>query len=224
MTATEMPVGDVSLGDFLSDVTSQIPDDTAPEVSASDDTPGGEGPTEVPGPGEQPAETPGGEEGGVVDAANPYKMTEDGSGYVVPKSELASMTGMKDYASKVQEWFPTPADAEYAANEQSDWRQFRTDFELGEDQHIDQIVGFLMGNGAKLPDGRADLNTKMRFQNSFAKMAQKLPDVLKNFADPNRPNFGKEVYDNLANSFIENKIEQNYQKALHQQRTGPVLA
>jgi len=216
MTATEMPsAGEAQLetdvfselGSTLGDAYTEATNEAATAEAGAEEVPGGEAPTTPPAPGEAAPQTPGGE-GPTADA--PYQLSEDGNSYIVPKAEIATFNGMKEYATQVQNYFPTAQDAKFAADEQSDWRLLRSDFVAGGDQQIDQIIGYFMGNNAQ------DLNEKFQYQNSFARMAEKLPQALKALSDPNRPTFGKDVYSKIESSILNDRIEEAYQKAINE--------
>lgn len=131
--------------------------------------------------------------------AGQYKLAPDGSSYLVPKAELPALTGMKQYAEKVQERFPTTNDAELGYLESSDFRAIRSDFLSGDDANLDAVLGYWAGRDSKDPQEQA------QFRESFARMAARMPETLKNV--------NPDAYQKLGDSFVNSRIESAYARA-----------
>ncbi len=195
---------DGELGSILNDayesVTAEPEAPAEPVEAASEPAPGGEAPTspettETPVPA-----TPGGE------AGSEYKLTEDGASYLVPKTELPVLNGFKQYASEVQTIFPTVTDAKTAYQDSSDLRAMLNDYAFGTEPDangitgIDAFVKHLAGfEHAKDPAAQA------QYQQAFARMAERVPNILKDI--------NPEAYSGLVNNFVGNQIESAYDRA-----------
>jgi hypothetical protein len=139
-------------------------------------------------------------EGEVAEDPNaPYKLTEDGSAYQVPKQDFEIMQGMREYAEKTQNLFPTVQDAEIARREALDLRAIRTDWTNGEQPDIDAILGYLSGVD------ETDPTYQQQFRQSFAKMATRMPDYLR-AVDQN-------AYGSLESAVIQQKTNALYEHA-----------
>lgn len=210
MTATEMPVSapapdyptaapvssdvNAQLGDIFSDVlnSEEEPEQPAAETSP-EETPGGEAPTSPEAPATTEPSVPGGEGQNV----GGYKLTEDGLSYLVPKAELPQLNGFKEYASQVQELFPTYGDAQTAAAESADLRAIHADYAHGSDQDLDAWLSHFAGG-----DYASDPALQNQFQRSFAKMVSRAPDFLKQV--------NPEAYEGFVGGLVGGKIEAAY--------------
>lgn len=183
---------DAELGEIFQGAAETVLADESTE-SAAPETPPGEAPTPAPAPGTPAPEAPPGE------GAPSYQLTEDGANYLVPKAELATFTGVKQYADAVQNRFPTANDAELGFLEATDFRDMRNDFLSGDDSDIQKMLGFWSGANHNNPQ------TKAQFQQSFARMATSMPDVLQKV--------NPEAHGKFVDSVIGSQIEAAYQVA-----------
>ncbi len=138
-----------------------------------------------------------------VASTEPFPMSEDGKAYLVPKDQLADVTGMREYSTAVQEWFPTVADAQAALNSSTDFRSMQLDYESGDPGNIDRALRFWSGANAKDP------YTQQRFQESFATMAQRAPQLLQQI----NPQAFQQLSRSLASPFIERMYAEASQQA-----------
>lgn len=196
MTPTEVAApadsggGDVyaELGTILNEAAESIGTEEAPSEPARAAAP--EAPTaETPAPAQDaPAETATGDQ--------PYQLTEDGNGYIVPKAELATINGMKQYADQVQAHFPTAQDAEIAHKGFSDFKAIMTDYLHGD---VEGVLKFWAGDFATDPNYRAES------QQAFTRMAEKIPDVLKSI--------NPEAHGKFTENLIQSRVDAAYQRA-----------
>lgn len=179
MSTIAAPVADMaaSAGSFDADLSSTI--DSALDLTGGD-TPATEAQAEPQAPQDAPQQDPAPTEPEPlpvaaevpVDPNNPYQLTPDGTGYVVPKDELPQFQGYKEYAEAVQQRFPTPSDAEAAYAEASDFRAILNDYQYGQTKDVDAILEFFSGANAQDPM----LQQSMR--QGFERMAMRIPEVL----------------------------------------------
>ena len=186
------------LGETLGAVANEI--DSASTV----DTPGGEAGGDSSQPYSPVEDAPGGEsptntETGLVKAEGPFPVTEDGSSYIVPKTEFADYNGLREYANSVQSHFPTVQDAQFAYDEATDFRNIKYDFESGSPELIDNAIRYWTGAHAQDPYMR------QRFQQSFAVMAQRIPQFLQQI--------NPQAHQHLQRSMAQPLIEQAYMRA-----------
>lgn len=104
---------------------------------------------------------------------DPFPLSEDGKNYVVPKGEFSNYSGMKEYTGKVQARFPTVADAESAYFQSSDFRAMQQDFMYPDQGTMERVLNFWSGGDAQDP------GVRQQMQQSFAQMASRMPDVLR---------------------------------------------
>lgn len=180
------------LGEIFSSAAETVLANEPTEAAAAPETPGGEAPTSPEGPGTPAPGTPPGEAPG-------YQLTEDGANYLVPKAELATFTGVKQYADAVQNRFPTANDAELGYLESSDFRNMRNDYLSGDESNIEAVLGFWSGANHNNPQ------TKAQFQQSFERMATKVPDFLQKV--------NPEAHGKFVDSIISSQIDAAYQVA-----------
>lgn len=152
-----------------------------------------------------PAPTP-----AAAPAAEPYKLTEDGAAYMVPKAELPTLTAHKQYAESVQNRFPTVNDAELGYLESSDFRTMRSDYLNGEQGDIDAVLGYWAGQD------HTDPNLKAQFQQSFAKMAERLPQTLQKV--------NPQAYTKLSVGIIQAHVAALYGRAVQTGNADDLLA
>ncbi len=156
----------------------------------------GEASTELAVQDQETAEAPGdGEDAGGQPAATnePFPVSEDGKAYLVPKSQMSDITGMREYSTAVQEWFPTVSDAQSARDMSTDFRSMQLDYETGAPESIDRALNFWAGANAQDP------YTRQRFQESFATMAQRAPQMLQQI----NPQAHQQLSRSLAMPFVD---------------------
>lgn len=170
-----------------------------PPQIASEQAPPGEGGNGPSLPTSPPVETPPGE------GPSSYKLTPDGSAYLVPKAELPTITGLRTYAETVQNRFPTTNDAELGYLESSDFRAMRSDF-LNPDgknpqgeNNLDGMLSYWAGKA------HSDPAVAAQFRDSFVKMAERIPETLKSI--------NPEAHAKLGDSIVSARIESAYARA-----------
>jgi hypothetical protein len=131
---------------------------------------------------------------------DPFPLSEDGSSYIIPKTEFSTFNGAREYAQKVQQRFPTAADAETAHYQAADFRAIRADFMSAEPHRVDAVVDFFAGKDEKLPPHERD-----QFREAFAQMIPKGAEVLKSV--------NPQAYEQLATTLAQSSIEQAYSEA-----------
>ncbi len=176
-------------------------------MDGGQETPGGES-TEVPQPQEVPAETPGGEaptsEAQPAQTGDdPFPLSEDGQNYIVPKAEIATYNGMKQYVDAVQGRFPTAQDAEISYLQSSDFRAAQADFTSGVPQNIDAFLNHWAGNDF------TDSSARAQYQQSFSLMAERLPTILQQV--------NPQAYEQFAVKSVSPLIESLYMRAAQEQ-------
>jgi hypothetical protein len=124
-----------------------------------------------------------------------YQLAEDGQHYLVPKDQLGVFQTNKEYLAKVQEAFPTIADAEAARGLASNWNQMRQDFLYNGDQGLEKMLAYLSGKNVdpSYPEVR------QQFEQGFIRMASKVPEMLESMA----PEAHREVLGKLIGPYIE---------------------
>src|SRR6185369_9344669 len=80
-----------------------------------------------------------------TDPNSPYPVSEDGKNYLVPRDQLAEITNLREYSTKVQERFPTVQDAELAHILSTDLRSMQYDYASGNSENVDRMLQFWMG-------------------------------------------------------------------------------
>lgn len=131
--------------------------------------------------------------------SDPFPLSEDGKSYVVPKTEFSNYSGMKEYTSAVQAKFPTVADANVGYQQSSDFRAMQQDFMYPDQGSIDRVLNFWSGGDAQ------DAGIRSQMQQSFAQMATKMPDMLRQI--------NPQAYSQLSDSLVTSTIEAAYTKA-----------
>lgn len=186
------------LGSILSDAFTEAtsaPEDNSPVQTGADDIPGGEAPTSPETPGSPMPETPGGE------GTSSYTLTEDGSSYLVPKSELPTLNGFKQYATEVQSIYPTVNDAKTAYQDAVDMRRMTTDFAHGTPEDLNAFLNYFAGTDF----AQSDPNMAAAFKDAFIRMVPQAQEVLKNIAP--------EAAKSMTEGVINQRIEQAYETA-----------
>jgi hypothetical protein len=213
----DAPVSDVDISSGIADVFAESPGGSrsAESQSTSDsvpaDIPGGEAPTPPPSTGDAPPSTPPGEGPTAPADSTGYQLTEDGNSYIVPKNDISTLGGFKDYAQKVQARFPTAADAETAHYQAADFRAIRADFLSGEENNINAVLNFFAGNvNGITPEEKA------QFQSSFIQMIPKGLDMLKTVSP--------DTYSKLSTDFAQSEIDAAYQHAAETGSEDDLLA
>lgn len=191
--------GDVG-GDVLSDIGATLSDslDTTEEPAAKPAEEAAE-----PVVAEASTETPAPAEG-TQDAAaqEPYALTEDGNSYVVPKQDFQGLQSVKQFADKVQEYFPTAQDAEIAYREFSDFRAMQADYLNGTESDLDQMLRFWSGGATQDP------GLKAQCQERFVQLAQRMPEALK-AVNP-------QAFEKFAEGMIQSRVNALYEKAIRE--------
>lgn len=196
----EVSSGDLSVFEEIGEVLNGAGGEEQPteqaeqpiDAAATDTLPPGEAPTQPEQiPGQSP--TPPGE-------GPTYKLSEDGNSYLVPKNELAPLTGYKKYAEEVQGWFPTAADAQAAYQHFSYDQQMRSDYLHGADTDLDAFVQHWAG-----ADYYQNPQMQRQYQERFAQMAQRMPEILKGI--------NENAYYSLAEGLVSKHIERAYELA-----------
>jgi hypothetical protein len=188
-------------GDIIGDAIGGNLDELAAEAGGlTDDTGGDEAPlgdegdsgitnaSEETAPEEAAAPADGDAPQADAPADGTYPLTADGSGYAVPKQDFDILEGQRQYAEAVQNRFPTAADAEVAYTEATDFRSMLTDYTSGDPANIDSVLSHWAGAG------ETDPLMVRQFQQSFATMATRMPDTLKQI--------NPTAYQQLSNRFI----------------------
>jgi len=138
-----------------------------------------------------------------VDPNNPYALSADGKGFVVPKTELPQLQGYKQYAEAVQQKFPTPADAEVAYAQSSDFQAILNDLQYGGDTELDAVLGFLSGSNASDPQLQASMRA------GFERLASRVPQILSEM--------NPQAHASHVDSMVQSRVDEMYQRA---QETG----
>src|SRR5271166_39291 len=158
-----------------------------------------DGQVQAEGATELSDQVPDGQAAADGEAPSPYQLSPDGSGYVVPKADFASLSGFKTYATEVQNYFPTSADAKASYEAANDYRAMFHDFRYGSDQDVDAFLGMLAGDNTENPQARAE------FQQSFARMMTRAPEMLRRV--------NGQAYEQLADRVMQSNIQAAYQAA-----------
>lgn len=202
---------DALLDSLIGDMTGS----EAPAEAAAD-LPPGEAPTQ-PETVSEPQQAPPGE-----GPSSDYQMTEDGSGYIVPKADIDGFKAQKQYAEEVQGYFQTANDAKLARDHASTMRRMYTDFTAATPESLQNVLGFFAGNAATTPEARA------QHQAAFTKMAGSLPEYLKEIPPSgNVDKFGRPFHSaehEFADSIVNREIETAYQMAAQSGDTNDLLA
>ena len=162
------------------------------------ESPGGEAPSPLDAQPAQsePAQSEGAQPG---DSETGWKMSPDGSSYLVPKTEFPRVQNALKFADSVGQIFTSPAEAQSAAQQAFDLRSMTNDWQYGADNTIQSVLQYWAGAA------QTDPGTRAMFQRSFAKMAGMVPGMLKQI-DPGG-------YQNLLQSTVQAKVESLYEKA-----------
>lgn len=200
---------------FEADLASAVGDAVASvplEPAQAEAPPAGEAATPPP-PSPAPQTAPPASEAPVTEPSVPdatgisYPVSPDGKAYMVPKAEMGTLNGVKQYAEAVQNRFPTANDAEAAYLASSDFRAIQSDFLGGDVQHV---LNFFAGKDHSDPMAAA------QYRQSFAAMAQKMPEVLKGVDE--------QAYSKMGDGFVQQRIDAAYQIAAETGNNDDLLA
>jgi hypothetical protein len=195
---------EADLASAVSGAVESVPlEQPAAPAKAEGEQPPGEAPTQPPPSPEPESPPPPGE----APSGIAYPLTEDGKAYLVPKTEMGTLTGLKQYADTVQNRFPTANDAEAAYLASSDFRAIQADFLSGDVEHV---LNFFAGKD------HTDPNASAQYRQSFMRMAEKMPEVLKGV--------DTQAYSRLQDGFIQARIEAGYQHAAETGTAEDLLA
>jgi hypothetical protein len=195
-------------GDLLGDAIDSGLSELATEANLPEGTPEGEAAPETEESAitdasaeVAPAEAEAAPEGEAAPAAaapsdGPYPLSQDGNGYVVPKQDFQILDGQRQYTEAVQNFFPTANDAQVAYNEATDFRSMLTDYVTGEPNLIDSVLAHWAGMG------ETDPTMQQQFQQSFVKMAERMPETLRQV--------NPQAYDQFMGGIINSKVEELY--------------
>lgn len=156
----EQEVGDTPPGEGGSAPTPPTP---SPEPTPPGEGPSGSEPAR-PQAEAQPAQ-PAGEQA-------PYPLSQDGKFYQVPKGDLQGIMDARNFSQAVQEWFPTPQDAQVASIQASTLRQMSNDWVTGEPGSVAQVLQYLSGAFHQDPA------MAQRWNQSFQTAVQQMPQML----------------------------------------------
>lgn len=211
MTAAPEVAADTSMESELGATLSSAAESAMGSDTPSGDAPAGDAPAPVAPAAAAPAESaPPADPAAPAPATEPYKLTEDGAAYMVPKAELPTLTAHKQYAESVQNRFPTVNDAELGYLESSDFRTMRADYLNGQEGDIDAVLGYWAGQD------HTDPNLRAQFQQSFAKMAERLPQTLQKV--------NPQAYTKLSDGIIHAHIAALYGRAAQTGNADDLLA
>lgn len=197
---------EADLASAVGEAVSSVPlqDEATPPPAAEAETPPpGEAPTTPPPTPEPESAPPAGE----APTGVTYQLSPDGTSYLVPKADMGTLNGVKQYAEAVQNRFPTASDAESAYLVSSDFRAIQSDFLSGDVHHV---LNYFAGKD------HSDPTTAAQYRQSFAQMAQKMPDVLKGVDE--------QAYSKMGDGFVQQRIDAAYQRATESGDAEDLLA
>lgn len=190
--------GDVELGSLLSSAF----DSAVAETSETPET------LEVSEPEPQIGETdataePADVQTPEVEAApsdSPYPVSEDGKSLLVPKGELSAIQEARKFQEAISQWFQSPEEAQTAYLQASDLRAMSNDWLNGSDASVQGVLAHWAGlNHSANPAVQA------KYQASFAKMAQAMPDMLAKISPS--------AYQGMVQGMLTRAVEAAYEKA-----------
>jgi hypothetical protein len=220
MAAVATGIGDVGTGAGVgNDITGELGSVLGEgfDLAASgEDSPGGEGGGEAGLPSESPIETPGGEaptqeaaeiqpetEAQPADANAPWKLSEDGKNYLMPKQEFARVQSAMKYFDTVGQLFSSPQEAQMASSQAGDLRQMSNDWMYGSDDTIRSVMNHWMGGNHQDPGARA------AFQRSFGRMVGMAAQEMRQINPQAYQNLTSEVGKSLVDSLWERAAQTN---------------
>lgn len=191
--------GDAELGSFLSSAfdsavaetgatseTPETPIETEPQLEASTpETVDAQSPTTEP-------EVPAGD--------SSYPLSEDGKSLLVPKGELGAIQEARKFQEAVGQWFQSPEEAQTAYLQASDLRAMSNDWLNGSDASVQGVLAHWAGMNHS-----ANPAVQAKYQASFAKMAQAMPDMLAKIAPS--------AYQGMVQGMLTRAVEAAYEKA-----------
>lgn len=209
--ASAIPTGDISGGmpgggggdlDLSSTLGSAFDEALSTESTppAGEAPPSGETDLFAAEPVVDPAATPTDPNAQPGTEASPYQLSPDGKFYQVPKSELPQFQTAQKYFQQVSQHFPTAQDAAQALVQSSSHRMMSNDWRGGQPEGIETVLNHLAGF-----DHTGNPQVQQRYQQSFAKMAELMPNTLKQI--------NPQAYEGMQNRLISETIESAYQKA-----------
>lgn len=174
--------------------------DTPPEQSAPSEVAAPEADTEIADPAADLAP----ETDQTLDAApatpGDYPLSPDGKSYLIPKTDFQSIKGVQQYHTQVSQLFPTPQEAQNAATQASDFRQMSNDWMTGAEPNIDAVMNYFAGG-----DHIQGSPIQQKFQQSFMKMAERMPETLSRM--------NPQAHEAFVNAQVGKAIEMAYEKA-----------
>lgn len=174
--------------------------DTPPEQSAPAEVAAPEADTEIADPAADLAP----ETDQTLDAApatpGDYPLSPDGKSYLIPKTDFQSIKGVQQYHTQVSQLFPTPQEAQNAATQASDFRQMSNDWMTGAEPNIDAVMNYFAGG-----DHIQGSPIQQKFQQSFMKMAERMPETLSRM--------NPQAHEAFVNAQVGKAIEMAYEKA-----------
>lgn len=201
--AAQQPTAD----SILDEAVGLLTDDGSQQESPAEGAPAEEVPgEESPAEGEQPTEEeaqPDEAEGQkpAEGAEGDYPLSEDGKSYVVPKEDWTGIKAQREYAAKVQEWFPTPQHAEVARKDSVGSGRMWNDIQSGTPQSHEALLHFL--NGMDVDSRYPDL--KAQVQANFLNLVDRMPGYL----EKSNP----EAHARFVDKLIKNEIKYAYDMA-----------
>lgn len=136
-------------------------------------------------------------------AEGPFKLSEDGQHYLVPKTELAAYTGMKQFNEQVQGMFPTLGDAQTAHQMAQNLQLIDADYTSGDPKNIDAVLRHFAGMNEQDPYMRET------YESAFLQLANRAPEILKTV----NPGAYAKLTNTITQSAMTPKIESAYQSA-----------
>lgn len=110
---------------------------------------------------------------GATDAASPYPLSPDGKSYMVPKQALPAFQTAQKFHQEVGKYFSTPQDAQTAYQQAADLRIMSNDWLSGDPGTLQHVLSHWAG-----ADHSNQPAVQQRYQQSFVRMAQMIPDML----------------------------------------------
>lgn len=132
--------------------------------------------------------------------ASPYQLTPDGKAYMVPKAELPQFQAAQKFFQQVSQHFATPQEAQSAAMQSADLRIMSNDWASGTEAGIRQVLNHFAGG-----DHVTNPQMQQRYQQSFSKMADVMPQMLQQI--------NPQAHQAMAEKFVTSRIDAAYQKA-----------
>lgn len=136
--------------------------------------------------------------------ASPYRLTEDGKFYQVPKGELPTFQTAQKYHQQVSQYFATAQEAQTASLQAADLRIMSNDWASGSEAAIKGVLNhWAGGNHSQNPA------VQQRYQQSFSKMASLMPEALKTV--------NPQAYGDMVQGMVSRAVELAYDRAVQTQ-------